>query len=188
MVWRYGVGLLKVGLLLIFIFANVSCVDKNITQKIPQPSPTITSTSQPSPTITLTSQPSPTITLVPQTSPTVTPFSAGNNDPEIFSVMGIVYDKYGLPLIGVKMALKILSSPKPLKFTNMELFTDQYGQYNFREIYDNTEVELTASKEGYRTVTRNIIIVNYTNPDLRKSYLNFGGDGEVKKYALVKIS
>jgi hypothetical protein len=119
-----------------------------------------------------------------------TPLNGGSftaTDPQLASFYGIVYDINKKPIEGANVRAEFLNKP----FQNMDIKTNAYGAFVFSSFPPGTEVRITVSKEGYKTVIRGgILKVAYQlgeDPDGTDRY-NFGGDEKSSQYALEKLN
>jgi hypothetical protein len=90
-------------------------------------------------------------------------------------VSGFVYDKDKNTISDAIVKIKLLNNIDKNLVLNPEFKTDSNGMYYFKNILDNTNIELTVSKEGYTTVSKkeNINSSKYLKGAY---YINFGGN------------
>lgn len=136
-------------------------------------------------------KPSPTKSIEPaktsESSPYPSNWGSTGQVTQRFVVNGFVYDNDKNPLSGVNVSIKFLNNQDKQGVYSTEYTTDTTGMYFFRGIPDNTDVEISSSKPGYKTVIRkeNINSNKFLDPYYK---INFGGDGEDAKYVLEKIN
>lgn len=112
--------------------------------------------------------------------------NTGYNITQRFTVMGFVYDKNKMLLSGVNISIKFLNNQDKKGDFATEFITDSDGAYYFKGIPENTDLEIIASKVGYKKITRieNINDKRYLKVIPEEMNINFGGEGNGNKYAL----
>ena len=174
-------------LFLVLLLFNLGCnnyimKDSNI-KLIPSPSQSMT------PAKTSEPVPSPTNSVEPVKTPEpIKPSGTIGEAPNVvrLNVLGFVYDKDKNPIPDVKVTIKLLDGS--FSKTSDQQNTDVSGKYFFRQLPE-TRVEISASKEGYKTSLREEIISQIKNNILSSEIkINFGGEGDDAKYALEKLN
>lgn len=71
------------------------------------------------------------------------------------AIMGKVYDDNGNPITDAKVTVKNVYPGHEINDTTL---TDEYGYYKIRYIPSGELIEVTVSKEGYKAITRRVVL------------------------------
>jgi hypothetical protein len=140
------------------------------------PTPSNTSVS-PSPSAQVTSRPT------PSSQPT------GGTGENFLSAQfyGKVFDENKNVLTFGTVKAEFIEIPEYIQdkpqFSNKEVYLLGEGRYAIYGFPVGSKVRITASSEGYKTMSR----IETLKEDPLSNIFNFGGDGEDAKYALVKL-
>lgn len=69
-------------------------------------------------------------------------------------VSGFIFDKDNKPISDAIIKIKILNNISNNNISSYEFKTSFDGMYYFKNILENTDIELTVSKNGYRTIIK----------------------------------
>ncbi len=107
----------------------------------------------------------------------------------LYIIHGFIYDQNKNKISNANVKIRILNSKLKQDMSDKNILSDVDGMYIFRNVIDKSEIEISVSKNGYKTSTRtyNLDSDKYlTSPQLLGN-VNFGGNDEESKYALEKI-
>lgn len=129
-------------------------------------------------------------TPVYEPSPSLLPTTNGNSisipfESSVVTFYGTIYDTYKNPVSGARIHAEPLN--KLMIWEYKDVITDSPGSFKFTNFPDETDIRITVSKEGYKTISREGRIKKITQPDNQNRF-NFGGEGEDARFALVKIN